>query len=253
MKKEMIVFTVFFICAVLTFSAAGVRAEAVSTSTSKAWMDWTSLTISGDITWSDKSSQSYADVSDATGSDTDYQPESGWVDTNAFASVYHAYGNAYTDGDSLYEEAYAIANDAVTTWASADEVGAYRSGTFTADSNEWVTFSADYELWQELLTDCVGEFPWTSGYAEAGLYLANSDTSVWDQNTAELANPVLGVETRDGTLTVEVWFDAGNVGQFQAWVYNEADVQIPEPATIGLLGLGSLLLCRNRKFNKKQK
>lgn len=244
----MTVFTALFICAVLTFSAAGVRADAVSTST--ATIDWTSLmTITGDITWSTKNSQSYADVSDATGSDTHYQNESGWVDTSAFASVYHAYGDAYTNDYDLYEEAYAIANDAITTWASAYEVGAYRWGNFTADSNGWVEFSADYALWQQLLTDYVGE--WASGYAEAGLWLGNSNTQVQDYNPSVLENTVWDGESitdsKDGTLTVAVWFDAGNSGQFQAWAYNEADVQIPEPATMALLGLGALSLLRRKR------
>jgi hypothetical protein len=245
MKKEMIVFTVFFICAVLTFSAASVRADAASTS--KAWMDWGTFTISGDITWGDKGSQSYAYAEDTISSDKDLQSESGWVDTSASALIIDSYGAAYTSDGLLYEEVFAIVNETTTPWAYAD-ASAYRWGYFTADSNGWVELSANYSLWQALLTDYTGEFPWTSGYAEAGLYLANSDTSVWDQNTAELENTVCGIATQDdGTLTVAVWFDAGNAGQFEAWVYNEAEVQVPEPATICLLGLGALSLLRRKK------
>jgi hypothetical protein len=247
MKKEMSVFTALFICAVLTFTAAGVRATAVSTS--QARMDWTSLTINGDITWGDKSSQSYAYAEDATGWDDGSQYESGWVNTSAYASVYHAYSDASTSDYSLYEEVYAIANDAVTTWASAEEVYAYRWGNFTADSNGLVTFSADYELWQQLLTDYVGEYAY--GYAEAGLWLYSYDTAVRDYDYSSLNNEVWDGDSitvgDDGTLTVAVWFNAGNSGQLQAWASNDADVQIPEPATIALLGLGALSLIRRKR------
>lgn len=246
MKKEILALMV--ICLALTFSAAVARAGAVSTS--QARIDWTSLTISGDITWSDKSSESRAYVEDNTGSDNDLQTKPGWVDTFAFASRGDSYGDAYTNDNYLYEKVYAIANEATTTYAEA--LG-YRWGSFTANSDGWVTLSANYELWQNLLTDGVGE--WASGYAEAGLYLENYDTSDWDEDIPSLENEVWDgdsiTDSDEGTLTVTVWFKAGNEGYFDAGVYNDADVEVPEPATILMLGLGGLLLSQNRRFNKK--
>jgi hypothetical protein len=253
-KKEILALMV--ICLVLTFSAASACAEAVSTS--KAQIDWTSLTITGDITWSDKGSQSYAYVEDATGWDEDIQTESGWVGTSAFASIagsgYHAYGDADTNNNSLYEEVYAIANDATTTWAYA-EAEARRWGYFTANSNGWVTFSSadsncyELSLSQDLETGYVNE--WAYGYAEAGLRLLNDDTSDRDEDMPAIEikawYPHFITVDATGKLTVAVWFDAGNKGEFDAWVYNEANVEIPEPATIGLLGLGTLSLIRRKK------
>ncbi len=247
MKKEITVFTALFICAVLNFSAASVRADAVSTSTSKALIDWTSLTITGDITWGDKGSGSYAYAEDDTGYDYDELQEPEWVETSASASMGNSFGDAYTSDDYLYEEVYASASKTTTTQANANAY-AYRWGYFTADSAGTVEISANYSLWQELLTDCVGEFPWTSGYAEAGLYLENSDTSEWDEDIAELEITVCGMETRDGTLTVAVWFNAGDGGYFDAGVYNDAEVQVPEPATICLLAIGSLAFIRQRRI-----
>jgi len=234
------------ICLVVLVIAAGVRAGAVSTSTSKAGIDWTSLTITGDITWGDKNSGSYAYAEDDTGPGEDYLSESEWVDTSAYASIGDSYGDAYTSDDYLYEEVSAIANETATPWAYA-EAGAYREGYFTATSDGWVEISADYELWQELFTDCIGEFPWTSGYAGAELRLTNNSTSDWDEDIAELEITVCGTETQNDTLTVEIYFNAGDSGWFQAGVYNEASVQIPEPATICILGLGALSLIRRKK------
>ncbi|MCX5633777.1 MAG: PEP-CTERM sorting domain-containing protein [Phycisphaerae bacterium] len=233
------------ICLVVLVIAAGVHAGAVSTSTSKAGIDWASLTITRDITWGDKGSESYAYVEDATGSDEDPQSESEWTDTSASASIGDSYGDAYTSDDYLYEEVYAIA-ETTTLWAYA-EAYAYRDGHFTATSDGWVEISADYELWQELLTDCEGEFPWTSGYAGAELWLTNDSTSEGDEDIAELEITVCGMDTLDGTLMVEMYFAEGDAGYFGVGVYNEASVQIPEPATIAILGLGALSLIRRKK------
>jgi hypothetical protein len=245
MKKEILALMV--ICLVLTFSAASARAEAVSTS--QARIDWTSLTISGDITWSNKGSESHAYSEDDTGSDEDVQTESGWVNTSAFASVYHASGNADTNDKYLYEEVYAIANDAITTWASCYEVYAWRWGSFTANSNGWVKFSADYKLSQDLETGYGYGNEWAYGYAEAGLYLEND--ADWDQDMPVLENEVWDgdsvTDLHKGILTVSLWFDAGNEGYFEAWVYNDADVEVPEPTIICLLGLGVLGLLRRKR------
>lgn len=236
------------ICLVVLVIAAGVRAGAVSTSTSEASIDWTSLIIDGDITWGDQGSESYAYAEDTTGHDENYQSESDWMDTSAYALIGDSYGDAYTSDDYLYEEVYAIANETTTPGAYA-EASAYREGSFTANSDGWVEISANYELWQELFTNCVGgfEFPWTSGYAGAELRLTNDSTSEWDEDMAELQITVLGLEEKNGTLTVEMYFTEGDTGYFEIGVWNDASVQIPEPATICILGLGALSLVRRKK------
>ena len=248
MRKEIL--ALMAICLVLTFSAASARAEAVSTS--QAWIDWTSLTITGNITWTDKGSESYAWAEDATDWDEDFDSAPGWVDTSAFASIvgsaFHAYGDAYTDADYLYEEVYAIANGATTMWADANAY-ACRWGDFIADSSGWVTFSADYEFSQSLRTDYVGE--WAHGFAKAELWLLDLYMFVVDDDTAELENfAPNGQSITDGdagTLTVSLWFEEGFVGSFVAGVENKADVEIPEPTTIALLGFGALSLLRRKR------
>jgi hypothetical protein len=255
MKKEILALMVT--CLVLTFSAAIARAKAVSIS--QARVDWASLAlaITGDITWSDKGSQSYVHVKDATGSDKDIQIESGWVDTSAFTSIagsgFHASGNADTNDNYLYEKAYAFANDA-TMWAYA-EANALRWGYFTANSDGYVTFSsAVYELSlsQGLETGYANERAY--GYAEAGLWLLNNDTSDCNEDIPAIENKMCGgnfttastVLNATSELTAAVWFNAGDRGEFDAWVYNMAEVEIPEPATICLLGLGASSLLRKR-------
>jgi hypothetical protein len=248
-KKETLVFTAFFICAALTFSAASVRADAFSTS--EAWIDWTSLTITGDITWLDKGSASDAWANDAIGQDENHKNEAGWVDTFAFASIdgsdYHAYGEALTDDYYLYEEVYAIATKTTTTWANSD-ADAYRWGDFVANSTGLVEISVYYELSQELTTENAGER--ASGISTAELWLRNE----WDvyptSDSAEFYNEVSdGGAMSDGDLgllMVSVYFNTGDAGHFDAGVWNGADVEIPEPAIVALLGLSALALIRRK-------
>ncbi len=236
------------ICLAVLVIAAVVRADALSISTAR--LNWESLNITGDITWIEDSkySESYAYASNETGYDEDYEGEEGWVPTYAYASTETSNGRAYTDPYNLYEEMYASASKSTTTWAYA-YADAYRYGNFTADSAGLVEFSTSYSLQQELSTDEVGESAY--GYAEAGLYIYNNDTYGYDQNTASLSNslsePGYIYLPDSGTLTVSVWFDDGQSGYFEGWVYNGGNAQIPEPATLSLLGLGALSLLRRKK------
>ncbi len=252
MKKEILVLMAFSICAALTFSPASARAEAVSTS--QARIIWTSLTITGGITWQHKGSESYAYAEDDTGSDWASQGDDywGWENpTSAFASVDSAYGDAYTDDDYLYEEVYAMVDEADSLWAYT-EAYAKRWGHFVADSNGWVEFSVGYELSQDLGTDYADE--WADGYAEAGLALfvfVSGQMQIFSSDAAWLENLVSDGESitcsDTGTLTVGAWFDAGEPASFRAVVYNGAEVESPEPATIALLGLGAFSLLRRKR------
>ncbi|MDD5063786.1 MAG: PEP-CTERM sorting domain-containing protein [Phycisphaerae bacterium] len=257
-KTEILAITI--ICLTLTVSAANADIGPLSTSTSQASIDWTSLTVTGDITWLDKGSESHTRAEDDTAWDEDYDAASGWVDTDAFASitgsVYHAYGDAYTDADRLFEEVYAIVNETTTTWAYADAY-AYRWGDFIANSSGSVTFSADYGLSQDLGSENPGN--WTYGFAEAGLWLKKENTNDEVEDIAELENFNFWADGQvinysdNGTLTITLWFEAGEIGLFDAWVYNEAVAAIPEPATICLLGLGVLSLVIKKKQQLKIK
>ncbi len=236
------------ICLVVLVIAAIVHANAVSTSAAR--MDWTSLTITGDITWTEDSnySYSYAYAADDTGYSYDEQEEPGWADTYAYAWIGNSWGDAYTDNSYLYESVYASASKTTTTQAYSS-ASANRWGNFTAISDGPVQFSADYELLQSLYTDYVGESAY--GYAQARLSLENSSAYEWGEDRAWLENSVWDgglINDEDaGTLMVAVYFDAGNSGFFQAWVGNDAGAQIPEPATLSLLGLGALSLIRRKK------
>lgn len=252
MKKEMLIFKVFFVCAVLTFSAASARAEAVSIS--QARIDWASVSISGDITWVDKSSGSCATAEDVITFDDVLCEEVGWVDTNAFASASPTYGDAYTNDDYLYEEGYAVADGVTTPWARSHTL-AGRGGNFIADSNGWVEISVDYQLSLELRTDYLGE--WAEGLAKVELLLWQGLLE-GDGDMDELEDFVSDggfmSDSRTGTLTVAYWFDAEDEGSVNFLVgdtvLNTAEVMggtIPEPATITLFGLGALGLLRRKR------
>jgi hypothetical protein len=243
------------ICLVVPVIATSVHANAVATST--ALIDWTSLTITGDITWIDESKVSYsgAYAENIVGLDEDVLELQGWVNTSAFASMGNSYGKAYTNSNYLYEDVLAGAGKTTTMWMTT-QAEALRYGTFTANSAGTVEFSVDYELQQNLLTTNMGE--WSYGIAAAAAaYLQNATTSVEDIHQSILENFVAdGNSITDwdgGTLTVATWFDAGDVGYFEAAVWNNAEVQIPEPATICLLAIGSLVFTGNRNSRMERR
>lgn len=245
MKKGILSFATFFICLVLTLSAS--TAHAVSSSISDAWIEWTSLVINGDITLTDTGSESLAYAENDEAWDWDGISLPGWVDTSATAVVVNVYGQSWTNNSELYEEVSALANGN-TTYGYAD-AEALRWGEFVANSPGFINITIDYQLTQDLYTEVVGDE--AEGFSEAGLLLYNEWDMYPTEDTASLFNFVSDgatfTDSQTGTIGVSVWFDTLDAGYFEAWVYNGAEVTIvPEPATIALLGLGSLVLLRRK-------
>lgn len=246
MKKQLSIITGF--CIVLAFCADAQAGISHSVST----IDWTSLSITGEIAWEELGSVSYAMAYDDSGWGMDGDEKEGWVLTSALAQPtqsYPTYGNAHTNDNELYEEVSAQTNGTTITYAYA-EAGAGFWGYFIAAVDGYVTFSADYEISQNLA--CVNADEWSYGYAEAVLYLENDTDETEDEDSDILINEAWGgddlSDSASGTFTVSLWFNAWESGYFEAWVYNEAEAEvIPEPATIAILGLGSLVLFRKRQ------
>jgi hypothetical protein len=133
---------------------------------------------------------------------------------------------------------------------------ACRWGNFVANSTGWVTFSANYKIWLQLRTEHAGELAY--GIAEARLqlynyntFVNNEDRQVFEKEIHDGGSFTDSADSADSTsepLTVSVWFNAGDVGSFEASANNEAETEMeaPEPATIALLALG-ILSSRRRK------
>ena len=162
----------------------------------------------------------------------------GWVDTSASASVTNATADAWTDDMELHEEVWAMSTGPYEAYSLAQ---AERWGEFKALGTGDLTISVEYLLTQDLSTQYLGE--WAEGRAYAWLSLFNEATSDSAEDWRDLFNGVGDGgsywEEDIGTLIVTLWFDEGQVGEFDAYVGNHADVYSPVPVPCTMLLLGS--------------
>ena len=240
MKKGKFVFMACFVWLSLMFSANS--SHAVSISNSKAIIYWDTLDISGiEIEWISisKGSGCGADAQDDWDYDDSWDRKDGWVDTSAFASVTNAKADAWTTDTELYEEVLARSTGPYGAGSSA---AAWRWGGFIALETGDLTISVDYYLTQDLSTEYLGE--WAEGEAAAGLHLYNEATGDSAEDWGHLYYNYVYDGGSDysedyGTLTVTLWFDEGQEGEFHANVWNHADVYSPVPVPCTMLLLGS--------------
>lgn len=240
MKKLLCVF------ALLAFATC-IRAEIISTSESEIWV---LPIVSGDITWSSKGSQSSVYTIDDTGEDGILNKRAKWINTSAFSALSLTYGKASTTDNYLYGDVYAR-TDATTVIFPYATGNAFRWGYFIANSDGYVEFSANYQIEQQLRTEYTDELAY--GFAEVmlGLYNETASEETEDYRTLEneIYDGVFFTDSESGALTVRLWFNAGDVGSFEACAYDEAETEMkaPEPATIALLAIGALALLRRKK------
>ena len=237
MKKGKFVFMACFVWLSLIFSANS--SHAMSISNSMAIIHWDTLDISGiEIEWISKGSGSWAEAWDDWDYDWSEEYKDGWVYTSALASVTNATADAWTDDMELHEEVFAMSTGPYEAYSYA---GAVRWGVFKALETGDLTISVDYYLTQELSTEYLGESAEGEAYALLALYSGLDGVGVEDQR--ELWNSVYnggsGYWEDSGTLTVTLWFDEGQVGEFYADVWNHADVYSPVPVPCTMLLLGS--------------
>jgi len=217
-----------------------------ATSNSQATMDWP-VSITGDIAWTSRESLSHAFAANNMTSDVEEDILPGWgTMTDASASVIMASGYAETTSNRLFEEVSAAFDAATVSEAFAD-AGARRQGYFTANSSGYVTVTAYYAIEQMLTTDMPGDI--AEGHSTAQLRLGNE--SGWDVEYDSLDNTVMDgqdyVGGHDGWLTVELWFDAGEIGFLENEVTNMA-FAVPEPSCLLIMGAGlSMIMLRRRR------
>jgi hypothetical protein len=204
------------------------------------------MTITGNITWTSQESLSHAFAANNITSDEDIDTVSDWnQQTVASANVTSALGLGQTASNKLYGEVSANCDGVTVSEAFAD-AGARRQGYFTANVSGYVTVSASYSVTQVLRTELTGET--ADGHSTARLRMI--DESGWDMQEDSFHDSVSdGLDysnTRSGTLTVRLWYDAGETGFLECEVGSVA-LAVPEPATLGLLAVGGLTLLRRRR------
>ena len=235
-------------------------AGAAAISNSTAVFDWGSLWIEfkadpvvevTQINWSSWQSGSQTGADNLNG-DSDYADEelSGLVDTSASAVVPYASGAAWTTdsevGETVEADTAGQGPFEASSWAYA-----WRWGIFTATGSGIMTVKVNYSLEQTLSTDLAGDV--AEGYSQVSLSLNNWDTGDDYGDSAEIVGgPVADgasfFDSRNGSFTVQGYFFDGDTGGLLLDVYNDASVVsvTPEPATLGLLAMGGLVMLRRK-------
>ncbi|NLX22667.1 MAG: PEP-CTERM sorting domain-containing protein [Phycisphaerae bacterium] len=236
------------VCSVLMGPAAGsVWATAVVNGSAR--LNWP-VSISGDISWTERTSESGAFAANENDSDQDSEVLSGWgVATSAFAQVSTATASASTQSTMLQTSVWAMADGVAAADSFADTL-ARRHGYFTANSDGVVMLTASYEVILSLQTEQPGEH--AEGHSTAYVRLGRAVTpNEWDLDELYLHGSVKdGAVLNDsetGFLSVQLWFDAGDVGYLEMAATGMGHVT-PEPASLVMVCVGFGLTALRRRL-----
>lgn len=163
-------------------------------------------------------------------------------------------GNAILDDNSvLWQLIYAGADDAIDAIPSGSVPGATDA---YGDDDVWAyrtiaqgggTAAEDGSTWDNWLTYQSGTFVYTDGAWDAAGYVY--------QRVFESSTPGNGTWYYESELTSMIIFDPANpptttlsyVNENAAFVPDQQVTQVPEPATMSLLGLGALVMAIRRR------
>jgi hypothetical protein len=246
--------SIFALLLVSVLSAS--LAYGLATSTNVATIDWANLEITYEptilsIDWIAQWNSSYASADSSTlprVEDREDAPYWGYTDAtaNVTGSSGQAQGDAYTDDPLivdplLYESTFASSD--LGGWYEAN-AWAWRWGAFQVTSGSgYITINVPYTLSVQLNASRLGEYAEGSSSAELGF--ENWNTTFQDVVSDNINNWITGIdsdsENRSGVLTVSLFFNEWDEGQFGTGVDNYAyvDSPIPEPSTFLLVFAGA--------------
>ena len=219
-------------------------AHAMPMSMSDSFARFSNLTIttSGDVSIIDPESSTYAEAEDDL--IWDFQDHDD-LSTDSVSSAVSSFGSALaqTTNTSLHA-GVAASSDLSSPWGVA-WASAYQSYWIYADASGLggtVTITADYEIEQSLTTSAAGDFAgaYSIAYMAIGEWGSGSILAeAYEELGMGVENGADFVDSLSGTMTVSLWFDAGEEGWTETIAYSETYVEsIPLPSSVLLIGLG---------------
>lgn len=246
--------------AIAIFLFSGI-AHAAATATCSAIAWWDSFSVTGtSVGWSDQFSNSSGDAWvvinwEQAGRDQHSETEPGWVGTSVTCTVDTPAADSAVTAATTSERvsAEAVAGAFIGESEAEATAGAQRKASLTALADGTLTISVRYTVDMELVTTL--QYEHAIGIAFVELTLVNSikPTDFWSYDDCTLNESVsdgatFGPTTLTGTLQVSMDFRAGETGGFElnAASYADAYTPAPEPAALGLIGIGLLAMRKRR-------
>lgn len=253
MKTKRLILSLLVI--VLLFIVLTGRAMA-SFAITEAILDWSKISIIGDINWINQWTSTDADVSNNFTSNSTWHDSDDWTSLlYSNVSIYQAEATGYADPN--YLRAYTeVGPDGIVEPEAESRVrrgGIFKFNEVSGDVTIKIPFSLKYEIEASSIPEASA-----LGMVEVCGILGNNNLPGGNVKTfwnfaANMVTEGDKIEySYEGTLELINSFSSGNIGYFEVWVDTNSNAYtIPVPASIILLGSGLLGLIGLSKFRKK--
>ena len=248
------------IIAVILLWGIQANAQATAIAQGTALADWTTFSISGPISVASDGNRTYTSadsfVANNNGFDNDIDSATGWTTpVNASSSFENDSSGSTANAVELRSTDNVSAPSATSGFTfnsagSLTEVSRLGDYIVTADGD--ITLQVNYSLSASGSTELPGETAWINVLVYMEFYIDGIGpapvASDFASINTQLMDGASGQWQQSGTLSLSYAVTAGTTGFFHVTTVanNIAQTRLPLPAPIALIGLGLLVLYRQR-------